>query len=393
MNIFILEDCDSKFAEIEALIYKKKWLEKPVLKRACEFSYAQRVLEREKYDLLIFDLMVPLRPGTLPLDLTNDISALRLDEDCINRNTPAVALTQFEDKADEQIKGLNKLGITVITFSPSENWALAIERFIESNKPPLQYDFVIICALRKERDAYDSLNFAIGDEVILEDLSCKHLKLGNLDGLVITPTRMGLVSSAIACTKALERFKPKLIAMSGICAGFDSDSNIYDIIIPERCYQHDSGKWTENGFILEPYQVALQTLVRLRVDQLINKKGFIDSLLDGISFSEKEIPQGVDCVDCTAKLAVSSSGSSVVAASAQMHEMKTFHRKGVAFEMEAYALYEAASASCPPPMYFSSKCVVDNGTSDKSDSYHRAACLISAKACALLVQNLLSSSG
>lgn len=390
MKIFILEDCDSKFQKVEEVLLQRKWLEKPTITRAPNFLLAQRALERDKFDLLILDLMVPVRHGQDPEDLTQDISALRLDPDCRNRNTPAVALTQFADKAEERIRDLNTLGITVITYSLGDDWPKAIERAVDQNEPPLHYDFVIICALRKERDAYDALGYDVGSEAIVDDLSCKTLDIAGLRGIVVVPTRMGLVSSAIACTKAIERFRPQLIAMSGICAGFDNSSKIYDVIIPERCYQHDSGKWTNDGFILEPYQVALDTTVRLKIDKLINNPRFNDELLSNSAFDNDEHLQDREYSDSLVKLAVSSSGSSVVASNTQSEDMKSYHRKGAAFEMETYAVYESAVSSCHKPIYFAAKSVVDNGNSAKGDIYHRVACLLSAKVCTAIVKDLLS---
>lgn len=389
MKIFVLEDCNSKFQKVEQVINNRAWLERPIITRAEDFSFAQRALEREVYDLLILDLMVPIRASGDPEDLTADITSLRLDDACKNRSTPAVALTQFEDKADERIRELNRLGITVVTYGVNIEWEAAINRAIEHNEPPVHYDFAIVCALRKERDAYDCLS-DIGEEVIIEDLSCKPVKIGGLTGVIVVPTRMGLVSSAIACTKVIERFKPKLLAMSGICAGFESSANIYDIVIPERCYQHDSGKWTEHSFVLEPYQVALDPPVRLKIDRLINKKGFGDSLLQDVKFGRNEIPEDLENPTCSAKLAVASSGSSVVASNTVSEQMKLYHRKGVAFEMESYALYESAVSSIHKPMYFSAKCVVDNGNVAKSDHFHRNACILSAKACMKIIEDLLA---
>ncbi|RXE52670.1 MULTISPECIES: hypothetical protein [Pseudomonas fluorescens group] len=389
MKIFILEDNDLKFEAVKELISQKSMLEPPLITRAENFFHAQRVLEREQYDILILDLVVPVRPDGSPEDITGDISGLRLDELCKNRNTPAIALTQFEEKAEEGFRNLNNLGVTVVTYSSDDgHWIGAIDRFIELNQPPLKYDFVIICALRKERDAYHSLGYSIGEEVIIDDLSCKVLTIGSLRGLVVVPTRMGLVSSAITSTKCIERFKPKIIGMSGICAGFDHSSKIYDVIVPERCYQHDSGKWTDDGFIMEPYQAALDESVRLKIDRILNRNGFLDSLLRDIIPGATEFPPGTDAISCSAKLAVSSSGSSVVASSAQSEDMKLYHRKGAAFEMEAYALYDAAVSSCHKPIFFSAKSVVDNGSVSKSDCYHRIACLVSARACTTIISEL-----
>lgn len=391
MKIFVLEDSDSKFNRVAEVINKRSWLTKPKITRASCFMDAQRILERDVYDLLILDLVAPLRAQGDPEDLTNDISSLRIDELCLNRATPAVALTQFEARANDGFNSLNKLGITIVTYDPSsEDWHESISRAVEHSQPPITYDYVIICALRKERDAYDDLGFQIGDEVIIDDLSCKSITISGLSGIIVVPTRMGLVSSAIACTKVIERFRPKVIAMSGICAGFDNAAKIYDVIVPERCYQHDSGKWTKAGFVLEPYQAALENSTRLEIDRIINRKGFCDEMVAGIEALPAELPEDQSSLSCTVKLAVSSSGSSVVASNTQSKAMKDYHRKGTAFEMEAYAVYDSAVSSCHKPAYFSAKCVVDNGGTSKGDAYHRVACILSAKVCGSIIVELLN---
>ena len=390
MKIFILEDDNAKCERVKEIILNQTWLEVPEVRSSSTLSEAQRILEREVFDFLILDLMVPLRPDTPPTDVTPEIIAIRLDPDCKNRATPAVALTQFEERAIERFKELNECNVTVITYDEtSTKWRHALGRTIEDNRPPTHFDFVIVCALRKERDAYVECGYTVGEEVILEDLSCVKISLGNHNGVMIVPTRMGLVGSAIACTKAIERFKPKLIAMSGICAGFDSSSEIYDVVIPQTCYQHDYGKWTNEGFIVEPYQIQLENSIRLKIDQTISRKGFSDQILEGLRYITTEVPEGRQSITSNVKLSVSSSGSAVVASDAQSTAMKSYHRKGVAFEMEAYALYDAAVSSHIRPAYFSAKCVVDNGTSGKSDHYQRIACLLSAKVTAKLALALL----
>jgi hypothetical protein len=59
--------------------------------------------------------------------------------------------------------------------------------------------------------------------------------------------------------------------------------------------------------------------------------------------------------------------------------LKEQHRKNTAFEMESFALYEAARLSVSQPRFFSAKTVVDDGTETKGDHFHRIGCILSAK--------------
>jgi nucleoside phosphorylase len=190
---------------------------------------------------------------------------------------------------------------------------------------------------------------------------------------------MGLVNSAILSSRAIEIFKPKLICMSGICAGIDGKAKIYDVIIPDICHQHDAGKWTKEGFIPELYDVPLDHVTQITIDKIIKDCSFIPTVKEGVVLRGNEFPPNSEVLDFSVYLAPASSGSAVVADDKILDNIKVQHRKKTAFEMESYALYEAARQSLESPVFFSAKSVVDNGNSHKGDEFHRVAAILSAK--------------
>lgn len=389
MKILILEDETNKFLSVDKLIKDSVKLCSPSVQRASNFMEFVQHSERTKFDLLIIDLLIPMRANEDATDQAYQIVTQLAGLECTNYGVPTVALTRYDSAAEGNFKFLNQKGITIVTYDESdEAWKESLVKIIIDCTPLIKYDFAVVCALRKERDAFDEIGFEVGNEVIIEDLSCKEVEIGSKRGLLVIPTRMGLVSSAIACTKVIERFKPKLITMSGICAGIKTESNIYDIVIPEVCYQHDSGKWTDQGFIHEPFHIALENGLRLKLESIINSLGFNESLTDDINPIETELPQGMDKLSCRTRIAPSSSGSAVVGRKAMAKTISQMHRKAASFEMESYALYESAYASYQKPLYFSAKCVVDNGDEEKSNQYQRIACLLSASAVATIIARL-----
>ena len=62
--------------------------------------------------------------------------------------------------------------------------------------------------------------------------------------------------------------------MSGICAGIEGKVNIYDVVISSMCHQHDSGKWTSEGFIPELYTVPLLHQTQVDINLLIQEDSF-----------------------------------------------------------------------------------------------------------------------
>ncbi|SGY89112.1 phosphorylase family protein [Moritella viscosa] len=379
MNILILEDNQDKR---DALVKVVAELEMEIEYRVCKtFHEFVKEINRNKYDLVVADLMVPLfRDSTDEQDISDRLIEDIRDLQCKNFRTPVIAVTKFDKLAESNFCGLNMYDITVITYDEAVGtWKDPFLRKIESCIPEKSYEFVIVCALDKEADAYLEAGYNVSNSFTLHGVACRTISINSIKGLIVTPTRMGLVNAAILSARSIDLFKPKLICMSGICAGIEGKANIYDVIIPEICHQHDSGKWTAEGFIPELYSVQLHHNTMLKISNIIKGRDFIDTLKDKIIPSRNEYPIGNDLFDFNVYLASTSSGSAVVADDETLGNIKTQHRKMTAFEMESYALYESARQSLESPIFFSAKAVVDNGDSQKGDEYHRIAALISAK--------------
>lgn len=99
MKILILEDEDRKFSLISHEILNFN----PDIKidHSLDRTNFIKKLEREIYDLIIIDLIVPTHPGSQPIDLSGSIIYDLRDEECPNIKTPVLALTQLE--VDQEI--------------------------------------------------------------------------------------------------------------------------------------------------------------------------------------------------------------------------------------------------------------------------------------------------
>ena len=60
---------------------------------------------------------------------------------------------------------------------------------------------------------------------------------------------MGIAYSSSIATKILIDFKPKLLVMTGICAGLEKVADKGDIIVPEYIFNYQEGDITEDGFV------------------------------------------------------------------------------------------------------------------------------------------------
>lgn len=393
MKILILEDDAAKASrvreEVQAVSTETGIHTEVVL--TDNFRDYVALINRDKFDLIIADLLVPRAPEDADAsDMTVGIIETTRDMDSPNFRTPVVALTKYDAKAEENFKDLNSKDITVITFDgDSADWSVALSEKIRSCIPPIRFDFVIVCALAKEVGGFLDAGYTLGDQKVLNGLACRELKIQEWKGVVVTPPRMGLVDSAIVSTQALLHFRPRLICMSGICGGVPEKAKIYDVVVPEMCHQNDAGKWTASGFEPEVYTVQLDHALRTKIEETIAKSGFKERVGNGITLNRPEFPDGIDKFAFDVIVAPTSSGNSVLAHAKKVKGVAEQHRKLAAFEMESYAVYEAARLDLAKPLYFSAKAVVDDGSSSKGDRFHRVACILAARVVHELVEGVM----
>ncbi len=379
MKILISEDDDKKFKEISDVISEN--YPEFFISRAETFQNFDQKLN-DKYDLLVIDLLMPIREGGAETNLvTQYISAIKNLKN-INCSTPCVAITSYSDIADTDYVNLNSKEITVIKRN-DKNWQEIFLQKIHHAIEHKGYDFIIICALEAESEAFRKTTYRdkIRRTTIIKDnfIINEFLLNDKTFGAIITPNTMGLVHTAIASTYAIAKFKPKIILMSGICAGISGKTNIYDLVIANPCHQHDAGKQTPDGFEPEVRAIHVPNTLLAKITKF-KKEIQIEELISNLNldnFSKKSPPSIL--------IAPSSSGSSVIADKEYTQRIISQQRKLASFEMEIYSLY-ASAYIFDNVDFFAMKSVVDNGDENKSDDYQENAAIISAEVCTNFIE-------
>lgn len=211
-------------------------------------------------------------------------------------------------------------------------------------------------------------------------LICREMQVGPYKTVIVRAQRMGLVSAAVTSALALDRFEPRLICMSGICGGVAGESEMYDLLVTQICHQHDAGKWSATGFKAEHYDVQLEVPVQNKLVEVASDNALHAYLLHGLDAGRAEVPEGKERVGCNIKIGVpTSSGSAVIAEDGKTATLAVGQRKLAGFDMEVYSVFEAARHATTRTAFFAAKAVVDDGGKNKGDSFHRIACLLSAK--------------
>lgn len=378
MNILLLEDDGEKRDSIKEAVVKII----PGADITCVmnwYDYSRQIVET-KFDLILLDIMVP-RSARDPRVEDHHIQLVETTRDFDSKSfrTPAIVLTEYLEESEVFFRDLNKVDINVISFDKAGDWKKALEIKILAAQPKSKFHFVIVCALEKEVIAYRNLVDAFGELKTISGLLCREVSIAGQKGVVVQATRMGLVTGAVTASLAIERFEPRLICMSGICGGAPAESAIYDLLITEVCHQHDVGKWGNDGFKSEHYDIQIDIDVRNRLEELKANEIVQKLLAENLDVEKSEFPEGIEKILPKTRIVATSSGSAVIAEEGKTASLSVGQRKLAGFDMEVFAVYEAARLSAGKPVFFAAKAVVDDGDKNKGDRFHRVGCLISAK--------------
>jgi hypothetical protein len=379
MKILILEDEDSKYDEIQSEIYQI--IPDAEIQRERNWCDYTREIAKTKFDLILLDLVVPRsRKDDTVEDHSGQLVSATRDYESKSFRTPAVVLTRYTDDFGGAVYDLNAVDINVIPFNSHGEWKEALKLKLLAAQPKKKYEFVIVCALDKEINAFEGMSDTWGILKTISGLVCREVQIGAYKGVIVRAHRMGLVAAAVTATMALERFEPRLICMSGICGGIPSESEIYDVLVTQTCHQHDAGKWGNDGFRSEHYDVQISVEVHNKLVEICSETGFKDFLLEGQNAGKSELPDEMERLTCNIKAnAPTSSGSAVMAEDGKTSSLMSGQRKLAGFDMEIYSVYEAARLAANKPAFFAAKTVVDDGGNNKGDKFHRIGCLLSAK--------------
>jgi adenosylhomocysteine nucleosidase len=371
MRILVIEDQPNKYELLEAEIRRFFEAAHVYIDRADSLALASKNIYESKYDLIIIDLMMPLRPGEAPQDISEEIiSTIELSEQ--NKGTNIIALSGYEELIAEQRDRFAESGIVLVHYDNADTaWQKLISVALTRIRQQLLFDFIIICALEKERDAFRSTDAEIGTLRNIRGLDCLPLQISNLRGVCIKQPRMGLVDSSIITARAIERFNPKIVAMSGISAGVGDESPVGTLIIADPCWEYQAGKWAADGFKIEHYDVGLDVNTNTLISQFINRIG------KGLELKKDLLEE--DVVFREIKIAPMATGSAVIADAKRLKDIKVQHRKIAALDMEMYGVYKAAQLSAVNPIVFGAKTVVDRADSAKGDKYHEFGAILAAR--------------
>ncbi|AMP01538.1 phosphorylase superfamily protein [Collimonas arenae] len=397
LKILIVDDSPARFAFFDDDVIGK-FASANSVDHAGNVKDALRKLGEVAYDVLIVDIMLPAtfwakEPAPLGgIDLLTHL----LEDECLHRPKYIIGVTSATDLDpvistffDESPWVLLRDSTSMGSWEGRLTALLAHADTVEKKARSVNFDIdiCIVTALADpEQKAILQWPIAWNTDPIPVD-SNTNVRKGTLTSdqgesmsvVLACSRRMGSTESACLTSKVIERFRPRIIAMAGICAGLEGAVNLGDAILGSPVWDWTSSKWDvdKEGIhraLPAPHYMEVSPEVTSRFKLLQDDKQFLERIRTAWPASPPSTALGLHIGPCA-------SGPIVVADGKTLEKLKLEqNRQILGLEMEAYGVYYAAQfAGLPRPLVMSVKSVCDFADPRKNDAMQKYAAYTSAQ--------------
>nr|WP_298331952.1 response regulator [uncultured Christiangramia sp.] len=405
ISILIVEDNSAKVASIKEVLYEYPEASSKI-QIASDTNNARRLLDNNKFDLLILDLVLPNNFGDAesPMNGIDFLNEITLDP---NKKRPyhIIGISAYSNMIDEYSLNFKKNLWYLIEYEESnEEWRDILRNKIEyliGSKTEMQseelesYDFdvAIITAIQKELQKILQLDCKWTVKNLFNDDTVYHIghikKGDNLIRIVAAcGPQMGMCASSALSMKLITNFKPKYLLMSGIAAGIEGEVQLGDILIADQVWDGASGKLRNNGdngvlFQPDPRSKILEEGLREKLLHIQSNRKYLDQI-------RNDYPGDAPKTILNAHIGPMASVPAVIQSNKEIEKIKRHNRKLIGIEMETYGVfYSAAHCKRPKPKVLSIKSASDFANEEKNDSFQDYAAYTSSSFLYKLILNEL----
>jgi nucleoside phosphorylase len=397
LKILLVEDDLEKKRLITKQILKEAGIKEDFIDIESDARNAKKRISKKHYDLVILDINLPLKiDGHVTKGGGLDVLTFIKSNMKSKQPRHIVGLTAFDDAFDLASSEFNSLIFKLIKFNyATSDWKDALSEslhyLVVHDTPPyindgvtFHTDIAVICALEEELDAVlstkiDWNRIDVPYNGLMHYSGTLELEDNSLSIVAVSTPGMGMPTAGVISANIISTFRPKLVVMTGICAGVRGKTNFGDILVADPCFDWGSGKWVrcplsgDLKFRPAHYQWRLNQSLRESVLRTAKKVDLLQSIHKAY---------GSDKPESSPKVIVNAmaSGGSVLQANSLMDDVKEQHKNLVGLEMESYAVFTAAEySSDPKPKCISIKSVCDFGDEDKGEDFRHYASFTSAE--------------
>jgi CheY-like chemotaxis protein len=261
LRILIVEDNGEKLERISRAIVEVDPALAEGIEHVADLRSARRKLQETRYDLLVLDVVLPVRIDEPP----RTDAGLQLLDELARRgekyHTPSytIGVTQYEDLYSEAQARFQEHTLSVVQYEAgSDRWVGILQAGVRyvlratasraNHRPGYDSEAAIVCALNvPELAAVRSLPWNFQLHAVTSDDTPYYQGLIPREGGARTvyaaaAPRMGMQAAAVLAAKMVFHFRPKYLIMAGISAGLRTRTRPGDILAADPCWEWSSSR-------------------------------------------------------------------------------------------------------------------------------------------------------
>ena len=415
LKILVVDDNDDKRRRVVATLKDKLAAHELYVREATDYESSLNILTTQYFDLVVLDLLLP-GAGSGPTEVTSRALVQAINRGSLIAPLYIIGLTEHREIGEQERAYYDANLFALEFYSPTESgWAdrivAKIGYLVRSKDAAVNFAAhsfsldVFVLAARYENEflpikrqlfsTIDSEDHPLWNGKIV--FGSMNLHDGRtLKGALACIAEMGMAPAAAVSAQAISTFRPRLIAMLGMCCGFTGEvcsvpQKLLDAIVVRQVACWEEGKYAEKSdskaefknrakvrfvddeiresiaiTVEEASQHIIPRLRKLagRKEHKLVKKHFGDAVRD--------LPE--------VRFGALVTGSSVIADEAVVREIIQRHPAAIGLDMEIYGVFTAAERCYGKrPSVIGVKGVADFGHSTKDDFAQRAASRVSAE--------------
>ncbi|MDC5626367.1 hypothetical protein RFW85_03415 [Acinetobacter sp. 12966] len=387
MNILIIDDNPRRYGELANKL-DEMGVAKTDYKIVDCVNSAEDLVRENYYDLIVLDILIPYyNYGEADKQVSLDFFYYLHSDECVKKPEKIIGITSDRSVLENTQSKFQAFTWQIIEYSDSNSeWLNILLAYIDylirkNNQREINYNhevLIVNALIEPELSAILELpwnwkRLVISDSGVL--LNSGYIKIEDREVKIaaIHATEMGMVPTAILTTQLIYELNPKIVCMTGICAGYSKEVNLGDIVVASTSWDHQSGKRELSGdkvtFKYSPQYIPILDNIKRDFQNLSQERDFeiLKKHINGNSYSPN------------LRIGPLASSSTVLADKVTLETIvNTQNRDLMGIDMEVFGLYSACHYHFKNIYFFAIKGVCDFADAEKNDDFQEYAAKNSA---------------